>query len=251
MNTLVRTTQQPINEETLQTFLELAKIFQYNPFFSGLFEELKKLKIASDIIGFIAQSIISIQSNIKQLFASIKIIISDEQLESPVDTYPDFIYWHQIFTNYLTNEQQRDYHEKYQNQFISLGDLFTFMKSFYSPKEFTVYIKTLTGQMIEFSISGQTTILEIKEMILKNNETPVDQQRLIFAGKQLDDNPTVSMYNISHESTIHLVLSLRGGMYHKSSNGKLMGRYEIMYTQMKKHMSLELCKIFDQHFEFA
>ena len=118
MNTLDRITQQPINEETLQTFLNLAKICQYNPFFSGLFEELKKLKIASDIIGFIAQCIISIQSNIKQLFASIKIIISDEQLESPVDTYPDFIYWHQIFTNYLTNEQQREYHEKYQNQFI-------------------------------------------------------------------------------------------------------------------------------------
>lgn len=251
MSTLVRTTKHTIDRETLETFLKFTKIFQCHSFFNELFKELKNLKISSDIIGFITQSIISIQLNIQKLFDSIGIIIPEEQLESPIETYYSSKYWYQIFTEYLNCEQQRKYRENYQNRFIPIMDLIAFLKSFYSPEEFKVYVKTLTGRMIELYISSQTTIHEIKEMIQKKDGTPVDQQRLIFAGRQLEVSQLVGMYNISHKATLHLVLTLRGGMHHKSSTGKLMDECEIMYTQMKEHMSPELCEIFDEHFESA
>ena len=58
MNTLVRTIQQPLDRETLQAFIKLANFIKYNHLFGKLFEELKNLNIASDIIGFISQSTI-------------------------------------------------------------------------------------------------------------------------------------------------------------------------------------------------
>jgi hypothetical protein len=95
----------------------------------------------------------------------------------------------------------------------------------------SIFVHTLTGKKFQLVVSLSETIEEVMNKILEREGIPLDQQRLIFDGKQLETSFTLSEYNISGGSTLHLVLRLRGGMAHWSSSRK---DYEMLHLEKFK-----------------
>ncbi|CAF1264644.1 unnamed protein product [Rotaria sordida] len=105
-----------------------------------------------------------------------------------------------------------------------------------STSTYQIFVKTLTGKTITLKVNSEMTTEAVKKLIqdiegipsnqqrlifagtqLEDEDVPSDQQRLVFAETQLEDERTLSDYNIQNKSTIHMVLCLRGGMYHFTS----------------------------------
>ncbi|CAG8579244.1 19922_t:CDS:2, partial [Gigaspora rosea] len=81
---------------------------------------------------------------------------------------------------------------------------------------FQVFVKGLNGNTTTYNdVTSETKVIDFKKMVKAKTEIEPNQQRLIFAGKQLDDNKKMSDYGIIKGSTIHLVLRLPGGVDEK------------------------------------
>ncbi|KAJ8683889.1 hypothetical protein QAD02_019681 [Eretmocerus hayati] len=76
-----------------------------------------------------------------------------------------------------------------------------------------IFIKSLTGETITFKFEASDDIKKVKNMIQNTEGISIDQQRLIFGGKSLENDRSILDYNIQSGSTLHLTLSLRGGGY--------------------------------------
>ncbi len=81
-----------------------------------------------------------------------------------------------------------------------------------------IQVKTATGKSIYIKINPIDTILQLKKQIYLQEDVSLESQRIIFGGKQLDDHHTLCHYNITDGTTLHIILRLRGGMFHKSSS---------------------------------
>jgi len=103
---------------------------------------------------------------------------------------------------------------------LSFTDVFPPQKTI--QEAFTIQIKTATGRFHSIDVTPSMTVMELKLQIKKVEMYEPDQQRIIYSGKQLSDDKQLKDYPISADATLHLIVRLRGGMFHETSARKDM-----------------------------
>ena len=95
---------------------------------------------------------------------------------------------------------------------VAYEDILNFKnKKSIQSEDIEIFIRGFTGEELSFKVNPSDDVLSLKTMLEASEGIPIDQQRFVFGGRQLEDNKTWAYYNIESKTTIHLVKRLRGG----------------------------------------
>ncbi|XP_030646892.1 polyubiquitin-like isoform X1 [Chanos chanos] len=112
-----------------------------------------------------------------------------------------------------------------------------------NPAPVQVFLKNLTGKQQTYDISPGETVSQFKQKVYNKERVPVDQQRLVYGGKQLEDGGKLEDYNIGAGCTIHMTLRLRGGccVFLRNEKGQTK-TYEIVAGETVNEFKAKVAK---------
>ena len=125
-----------------------------------------------------------------------KLLLKDCDTSGYIEYKPNSSMYAQNYDDY--DENRTDYEE------------------FFNTSDMCIFIKTLIGKTNVIYLNKNDSVEKLQQLIHKKSNIPLDQQRLVYAGRQIYDGKLCD-HHIDNTSTLHLVLRLRGGMYHKIS----------------------------------